>query len=198
MLRTSRRIAVIPMVALALLPSVARAQMTVRHSATLFNGVPMPIVPVSLAKVVLEHDDKDMALTDSQRVQLRLVQKQLDSVNAPILAKLDSIKPTWRPAGGLNDLSPEQRDRLVEYRKAHDELIEKLVPNAAASREHAMALLGKDQQERAAKLEKDARKRAENVAKRELQELENPVGGMRRPPRERGQIRDATGRTPLG
>jgi hypothetical protein len=186
------------MVTLALLPSLARAQMTVRHSATLFNGVPAPIVPISVAKVVLDNDDKDMALTDSQRVQLRLVQKQLDSVNAPLMAKLDSIKPTWRPAGGLNDLSPEQRDQLIAYRKAHDEVIERIVPNVAASREHAMAVLSKDQQERAAKLEKNARKRAEEIAKRELQELENPIGGMRRPPRERGQIRDATGRTPLG
>ena len=72
------------------------------------------------------------------------------------------------------------------------------MPNVAASREHAMALLNKSQQERAAKLEKETRKRAEEVAKRELRELENPVGGMRRPPRERGEIRDATGRTPLG
>lgn len=198
MLRSSRRAAVITMVTLALLPSMARAQMTVRHSATLFNGVPAPIVPISVAKVVLDNDDKDMALTDSQRVQLRLVQKQLDSVNAPLIAKLDSIKPTWRPAGGLNDLSLEQRDQLVAYRKAHDEIIEQIRPNVAASREHAMAVLNKDQQERAAKLEKNARKRAEDVAKRELQELENPIGGMRRPPRERGQIRDATGRTPLG
>jgi nitrogen-specific signal transduction histidine kinase len=198
MLRFTRQIAVFATVALALLPSMARAQMAVRHSATLFNGVPAPIIPVSLARVVLESDDKDLALTDSQRVQLRLVQKQLDSVNAPLIAKLDSIKPTWRPAGGLNDLSAEQRDQLVAYRKGHDEIIEKIAPNVAASREHAMALLSKDQQERAVKLEKNARKRAEEIAKRELQELENPIGGMRRPPRQRGQIRDATGRTPLG
>jgi hypothetical protein len=198
MLRFTRRVAVIATVVLALLPSMARAQMAVRHSATLFNGVPAPIVPVSVAKVVLENDDKDLALTDTQRVQLRLIQKQLDSANAPLLAKLDSIKPRWRPAGGLNDLSSEQRDELIAYRKAHDEVIEKIRPNVAASREHVMAVLNKDQQERAAKLEKSARKHAEEIAKRELQELENPVGGMRRPPRERGQIRDATGRTPLG
>jgi hypothetical protein len=198
MLRSSRRVAVIATVVLALLPSMARAQMAVRHSATLFNGVPAPIVPVSVAKVLLENDDKDLALTDSQRVQLRLVQKQLDSANAPLLAKLDSIRPRWRPAGGLNDLSSEQREELVAYRKAHDEVIAKIAPNVAASREHVMAVLNKDQQERAAKLEKSARKHAEEIAKRELQELENPVGGMRRPPRERGQIRDATGRTPLG
>jgi len=197
MLRSSRHVTVVTTVVLALLPSMARAQMAVRHSATLFNGVPAAIVPISLAKVVLESDDKDLKLTESQIAQLKVVQHQLDSVNAPLLAKLDSIKPTWRPAGGLNDLSSEQRDELVAQRKAHDAVIDQIRPNVAASREHAMAVLDKDQQERAAKLEKNTRKHAEDIAKRELQELENPVGGMRRP-RERGQIRDATGRSPLG
>jgi hypothetical protein len=181
------------MVTLALLPSMARGQMAVRHGNSPFNGVPAPIVPVSLAKVVLDNE-KDFALTDSQRVQLKLVQRQLDSANGPLVAKLDSIKPTWRPAGGLNDLSSEQREQLVAYRKAHVALIERIAPNVAASREHAMALLNKDQQERAVKLEKNARKRAEELAKRDLEELENPNAGMRR----RGEIRDATGRTPLG
>ncbi|MEO8562832.1 MAG: hypothetical protein ABI601_12195 [bacterium] len=193
MLRSSRHVATFAMITLALLPSMARAQMAVRHGNSPFNGVPAPIVPVSVAKVVLEND-KDFALTDSQRVQLVLVQRQLDSADAPLLAKLDSIKPNWRPAGGLNDLSSEQRDQLVAHRKAQVELINRIAPNVAASREHAMALLTKDQQERAAKLEKNARKRAEELAKRDLQELENPNAGMRR----RGEIRDGTGRTPLG
>ncbi len=193
MLRSSRHVATFAMVTLALLPSMARGQMAVRHGNSPFNGVPAPIVPVSLAKVVLDNE-KDFALTDSQRVQLKLVQRQLDSANGPLVAKLDSIKPTWRPAGGLNDLSSEQREQLVAYRKAHVALIERIAPNVAASREHAMALLNKDQQERAVKLEKNARKRAEELAKRDLEELENPNAGMRR----RGEIRDATGRTPLG
>ena len=193
MLRSSRRVAVFATVALALVPSMARAQMTVRHSNSPFNGVPAPIVPVSVAKVVLENEG-ELALSDSQRVALTAIQRQLDSADAPLLTKLDAIKPTWRPANGLNDLSIEQREELVAHRKAHVELIEQIAPIFAQSRERALSVLSKEQQDKAIKLERNARKRAEDVAKRELEQLENPSAGMRR----RGEIRDATGRAPLG
>jgi hypothetical protein len=133
-----------------------------------------------------------MALTDSQRIQLTLIQRRLDSANAPLLARLDSLKPTWRPAGGLNDLSQEQRDELVTKRKAQIAVVEQLTPNFTKAREHVIALLRPEQRDRAEKLEKNARKRAEEVAKREMEQMEN-VGSIRR----RGDIQDATGRTPL-
>ena len=193
MLRSSRRVAIIATFALALVPSMARAQMMVRHSNSPFNGVPAPIVPVSVAKIVLENEG-ELLLADSQRVALTAIQRQLDSAEAPLLAKLEAIKPTWRPAGGLNDLSSEQREQFVAHRKAHVEVIEQITPLVSQSRARALAVLSKEHQDRAAKLEKNARKRAEEVAKRELEQLENPAAGMRR----RGEIRDATGRAPLG
>jgi hypothetical protein len=189
---SSRSAIVAAALVMVLLPSVALAQNGIRRDNSPFAGKAAPIVPVSIAKVVLD-TDKDMALTDSQRVQITLIQRQLDSVNAPLLARLDSVKPTWRPAGGLNDLSQEQRDELVARRKAQVALVEQLTPNFAKARERVIALLRPEQKERAAKLEKNARKRAEEFAKREMQQMENV--GMQRG--RRGEIRDATGRTPL-
>ncbi|MDB4882904.1 MAG: hypothetical protein JWL95_1670 [Gemmatimonadetes bacterium] len=191
--RTSRS-AVVAALVMVLLPTMAQAQGGVHHDNSPFAGKPAPIAPVSMAKVVLE-SDKDMALSDSQRVQLALIQKQLDSVNAPLLALLDSLKPSWRPAGGLNDLSQEQRDELVTRRNAQIALVQEITPNFVKARERVMAVLRPEQQDRANKLEKNARKRAEEVAKRELQQLEN-VGMQQRG--RRGDIRDGTGRTPLG
>jgi hypothetical protein len=188
----SRSLLTAATLALVLLPSMARAQGGANRDNTPFAGKAASIIPVSLAKVVIDNE-KDMVLTETQRVQIVLIQRQLDSANAPLLASLDSVKPTWRPAGGLSDLSEEQRRQLVEHRATHEATMAKIAPNAAKARERVMALLDKQQQERAAKLEKNARKRAEELAKRELKELENP-SGMRR----RGYIRDATGRTPLG
>jgi hypothetical protein len=192
MQRTSRKVAVVTALALVLLPSAARAQTGVRHDNSPFGGKPAPIAPVSIAKAIID-SDKDMALTDSQRVQLTLIQRQLDSVNAPLLKRLDSLKPTWRPAGGLNDLSQEQRDELVAKRQAQIAVVEAMTPHFAKARERVMALLRPEQQDRANKLEKNARKRAEEVAKRELQQMENV--GMQRG--RRGDIRDGTGRAPL-
>ena len=189
---SSRSAIVAAALVMVLLPSVALAQNGIRRDNSPFGGKAAPIVPVSIAKVVLD-TDKDMALTDSQRVQITLIQRQLDSVNAPLLARLDSVKPTWRPAGGLNDLSQEQRDELVARRKVQVALVDQMTPNFTKARERVIALLRPEQKERAAKLEKNARKRAEEFAKREMQQMENV--GMQRG--RRGEIRDATGRTPL-
>jgi hypothetical protein len=190
--RSSRRVAIVTALVLVVLPAATRAQNPVRHDNSPFAGRPAPIVPVSVARAVLD-GEKDMALSDSQRVQLQLIQRQLDSVNAPLLARLDSLKPTWRPAGGLNDLSQEQRDELVALRKAQIAVVEQITPNFVKARERVMALLRPEQQDRANKLEKNARKRAEEFARREMEQMEK-VGGLRR----RGEIRDATGRAPLG
>ena len=177
--------------ALVLLPSLAMGQY-LRRDNNPFSGKPAPVAPVNVARTVIEHE-QDFALTDSQRTQIVLIQRQLDSAAAPYLKKIDSLKPSWRPAGGINDLSPEQREQLVSLRKAQFEVIDSLTPTFAKAREQVMTVLTPEQRDRAAKLEKNARKRAEETARKELEgprQVEE-VG------RRRGQIRDATGRAPL-
>lgn len=190
MSRSNRSVATVAMLALVLLPSFASGQYVHRDNNP-FSGKPAPIVPVNVARTVIEHEH-DMALTDSQRTQIVLIQRRLDSTAAPLLKKIDSLKPTWRPAGGLNDLSPEQRDQLVALRVAQFAVIDSLTPTFTKARDQVMAVLNPEQRDRAAKLEKNERKRAEEMAK---QELEGPRQGDYG--RRRGEIRDATGRAPL-
>ena len=190
-MRRSNWSVTVAMLALVLLPSLAMGQY-LRRDNNPFSGKPAPVAPVNVARTVIEHE-QDFALTDSQRTQIVLIQRQLDSAAAPYLKKIDSLKPSWRPAGGINDLSPEQREQLVSLRKAQFEVIDSLTPTFAKAREQVMTVLTPEQRDRAAKLEKNARKRAEEMAKKELEgprQVEE-VG------RRRGQIRDATGRAPL-
>jgi Spy/CpxP family protein refolding chaperone len=190
-MRRSNWSVTVAMLALVLLPSLAMGQY-LRRDNNPFSGKPAPVAPVNVARTVIEHE-QDFALTDSQRTQIVLIQRQLDSAAAPYLRKIDSLKPSWRPAGGINDLSPEQREQLVSLRKAQFEVIDSLTPTFAKAREQVMTVLTPEQRDRAAKLEKNARKRAEEMAKKELEgprQVEE-VG------RRRGQIRDATGRAPL-
>jgi hypothetical protein len=186
-------VATIAAFALVALPSVARAQ-GVHHDNSPFGGKPAPVAPPSLAKVVLDRDDQDMGLDDGQRAQFKRIQAHLDSVNAPFLQKLEAARPTWRPAGGLGDLSQEQRDQLVAYRHAQEAIIDSVAPNVAKANEEARALLRPEQRDRAAKLEKDARKRAEELAKKEFEVKQEMVP---RGERRRGEIRDGTGSSPL-
>ena len=191
-MRRSNRSITVATLALVLLPSLAMGQY-VRRDNNPFSGKPVPIVPVNLPRVVIERSS-DLALTDSQRTQVADVQRQLDSVTAPMLSKLATLKPTWRPAGGINDLSPEQREQLVAFRAAQVALIDSLTPTFAKARDQVMSMLRPEQRDRAAKLEKNERKRAEEMAKKEL-ESPQPMEGYGR---RRGQIRDGTGRPPLG
>src|SRR5215207_8320385 len=157
--RSIRSGALVTVLALATLPSLATGQMPVRRDNNPLAGKPAPIVPVNVARAVIEHE-RDMALSDSQRTQIVVIQRRLDSTTAPMLKKLDSLRPTF-----------------------------------AKAREQVMSVLRPEQRERAAKFERDARKRAQERAKRELESRETMEAGSGR---RRGQIRDATGRAPLG
>ena len=193
MRRQFRNVATIAAFAFVALPSVARAQY-VHHDNDPFQGKPAPIMPVSVAKAILDRNDKDMALADSQKTQLQRIQARLDSANASLVQRLEAARPTWRPAGGLGDLSQEQRDQLVTFRRVQEAVIDSVTPNFQKANEAARALLNPEQQERAAKLEKDARKRAEELAKKEFEVKQEMVP---RGERRRGEIRDGTGSSPL-
>ena len=192
MRRQIRSIATVTAFALVVLPSVVKAQY-LRHDNDPFGGKPAPIAPVSVAKAILERNDKEIALDPEQTTQLQRIQAKLDSANAPSLKRLDAARPSWRPAGGLGDLSQEQRDQLVAYRHAQEAIVDSVGPNVVKANEQARALLRPEQRERAAKLEKDARKRAEELAKKEFEVKQEMVPRERR----RGEIRDGTGSAPL-
>ena len=191
MSRSLRTVVVAATLALALLPSLATGQY-VRRDNNPFAGKPGPVAPVNLARAVIENE-RDLALTDSQRTRIVSIQRRLDSTAAPLLRKLDSLKPTWRPAGGPNDLSPEQRQQIATLRAAQAVVVDSLTPTFTKARDEVMALLLPEQKERVAKLERQARKRAEEQSKRELESPNQGGYGGRR-----GRIQDATGRPPLG
>ncbi|HEX7977933.1 MAG TPA: hypothetical protein VF461_04985 [Gemmatimonadaceae bacterium] len=193
MRRQFRSVATIATFAFVALPSLARAQ-GVHHDNDPFGGKPAPIAPPSVAKAILDRNDKDMELDDSQRTQLQHIQAKLDSTNAPLMQRLEAARPTWRPAGGLGDLSQEQRDQLVAFRHTQVAIVDSLTPNIEKANAEARALLNPDQLDRAAKLEKDARKRAEELAKKEFEVKQEMVP---RGERRRGEIRDGTGSSPL-
>jgi hypothetical protein len=143
----------------------------------------LPPMPPTVAALVLEHA-ADFKLADSQRVVLESVRRAQDSANRPWMAKLDSLRPTRQPANGMGDLSQEQRDELEARKTAIANALEGMRETNAQARKHVMDVLNPDQQKRAASLEEDARKKAEDEAKQ--RERNGPPGGGRggrgRPP----------------
>ena len=154
------------------------------QSAGTMMGGPPPIPP-SVAALVLEHAD-EFKLADSQRVVLESVRRAQDSANAPWMAKLDSLRPTRQPAGGMGDLSQEQRDEIEARKTAIANVLEGMRETNAQARIRVMNVLNPDQQKRAASLEEDARKKAADDAKQH--ERSGPPaggrGGRGRPPED--------------
>ena len=127
-----------------------------------------PRVPPGVAALVLEHAD-ELAIADSQRVVLQAIRQAQDSATRPGLAKLDSLQPRSLPLNP-NDLSPEQQEEIAARRKAIAAVMDGMSGTNTLARDRAMAILSPEQQERAAKLEKDAHKRADKERDRAARE----------------------------
>jgi hypothetical protein len=152
--------------------SLAQAQMGGSHSPQRNNNNPEdigitgpPPIAATVAALAIEHS-AELKLTDSQNIALATIRRSQDSANAPRLKTLDSLRPTRRPAGGVNDLSQEQRQEIEERRAAITPVLEAIRETNAEARIKVMALLDPDQQKRAAELEHDAQKSAEEDFKR--------------------------------
>ena len=119
---------------------------------------PVPYIPpVSEAVVALDHAS-DLALTDAQRASLVAIRRGLDSANAPLRVRLDSLNPSQHPVNP-RDLSQEQRDAIRVRRTAAEAIMKAWDANNAAVRPRVMAVLGEDQQKRVRDLTEEVRQR---------------------------------------
>lgn len=172
-MRVPVRLPVMMLAALAILAPVTRAaaqyagQPEVRRTGGYGQGErvlgdpPRPAPPI--AALVLEHG-AELALADSQRTMLESIRRTQDSANRPWLARLDTLRSGGRPANP-NDLSQEQRDQIAARRKATTEVLAGMRETNAEARQKVMGLLNPEQQHKAAELEKDARKKADDASR---------------------------------
>ena len=146
-----------------------------------------PRATAGVAALVLEHAD-DLALADSQRVLIESIRRTQDSANRPWIEQLDSLRPARRPVNP-NDLSPEQREEISARRAAIATVMTGMRDNNAIARERTMSLLSAAQQEKAAELESEARKKAEEDRARRGRDAAGGgqrwgAGGMGRTPQD--------------
>jgi hypothetical protein len=124
---------------------------------------------------VLDHA-ADLALADSQRVILESIRRTQDSANRPWLARLDSLRPTNRPLNP-NDLSPDQQREIAARRTAIATIMEGMRDTNALARQRTMAILSPAQQQRAAELENDARRKLDDERSRREADAAGGAGG---------------------
>ena len=163
-----RLLTIAVLIAVAAVPSVS-AQNRSRPEDAL--ALPPRAVP-GVAALVLQHAN-ELALADSQRVVLDSIRLAQESANHPWIAALDSLRPTRVPANPY-DLSQEQRDEIEARRKAIATVLEAMRGTDNLARQRTLAALSPEQQERATKLENEARKRADEERAR----LARTIGSM--------------------
>jgi hypothetical protein len=104
------------------------------------------------------------------------------------MLKLDSLRPKGIPANGMGDLSQEQSDEIEARKVAVANVIEGMRETNAEARKKVMDILNPDQQQHAAVLEDEAKKKLDEASKRNVRGEggggRGGRGGRGRPPED--------------
>jgi hypothetical protein len=122
-------------------------------------AVQRPVNPVNL---LIEHR-QELTLTDTQFVRVIAIKRALDSTNAPLMRRIDSVQRLFK--GGkpiFSDPSPARRDSLAEGKSAVQEMLVGVRENISDGREKAFALLSGQQAAKAQEIEAKAAKALED------------------------------------
>ncbi|HXT16025.1 MAG TPA: hypothetical protein VN706_10385 [Gemmatimonadaceae bacterium] len=116
--------------------------------------IPRQVNPVNL---LIAHR-QELALSDSQFMHIVALKRTLDSTNAPLMRRLDSVQHVFR--GGLifSEQSREHRDSVADARMFVKGTSAELHDNYLAAREKAFGELNATQYAKAVDLEASAEK----------------------------------------
>lgn len=126
-------------------------------------GVEIPQV-VNAVNLLVEHR-QDLALSDTQFKQVIAIKRALDSTNAPLMRKLDSVQRLFKNGPLFSSGSPERRDSLNEANAVVRETVAAVRENNATSRDQAYGLLSSRQLDSAHGLEAKAEQQIQDAEK---------------------------------
>ena len=127
-------------------------------------GIVIPKV-VNAVNVMIEHRP-ELALSDTQFARVIVIKRTLDSTNAPLERKLDSVQRLFKSGPIFSQPSPARRDSMAEARGLVQETIGAITDNDATARDQAYAMLSVQQLSTAQSLEAKAEQAIEDDAKR--------------------------------
>jgi len=120
---------------------------------------------VNVVNLLIEHR-QDLELSDSEFAGVVRIKRALDSTNAPLERKLDSLQHVYKGGPIFSEPSPERRDSLAHARATVVDATGIIRDNIMAAREHAFALLSPGQVTKAQAIEAAAEKAIEDENKR--------------------------------
>ncbi len=119
-------------------------------------GVEVPSI-INGVNLLIQHRP-DLALSDTQFVRIVAIKRALDSTNAPLMRRIDSVARLFKSTPIFSRVSPERRDSLATGRAVVNETLADVNANIAEAREKAYGFLSASQMTKAEQIEDEARK----------------------------------------
>lgn len=123
---------------------------------TIDPGIEAPKV-VNVVNLLIENRTA-LELTDEQFTQIIAIKRTLDSTNAPLMRRVDSVQRIFKRGPIFADPSTARRDSLAAARAVVRESIAGVEDNNAEGKEKAFAVLTPGQVTKAEQIEDKARK----------------------------------------
>lgn len=126
-------------------------------------GVDVPEV-VNAVNLLVEHRPA-LALSDTQFTHVIAIKRTLDSTNAPLMRKLDSVQRLFKNGPVFSSGSAERRDSLADANSLVRQVTASIRENNASGRDQAYALLSSKQLDQAHALEAAAEQKIQDDRK---------------------------------
>ena len=123
--------------------------------------VPRQVNPINL---LIEHR-QDLDLSEAQFLQVIRIKRTVDSSNAPLMRKLDSVQAVLKPMPLFREPSPLRRDSLAEGQALVQETMAAVREHLDEARSQAYELLSSTQVTKAQDIERKAQKAIDDEAK---------------------------------
>ena len=137
-------------------------------------GVDVPEI-VNAVNLLVQHRP-ELALSDTQFMHVIAIKRALDSTNAPLMRKLDSVQRLFKKGPLFTEGSPERKDSLADANYLVRQVTASIRDNNASGRDQAYALLSSKQLDQAHSLEAAAEQKIQDDRKN------SESGGGGRPP----------------
>jgi hypothetical protein len=130
------------------------------------SGITVPPT-INIVNLVIQHRP-ELALTDTQFVRILAIKRSLDSTNAPLYRRIDSVQRLFKGVPIFSQPSPAHRDSVNAGSALVKEMTADIDDNIADAKDKVFALLSTPQKEQAEQIEDKAKKASASAGRGRL------------------------------
>jgi hypothetical protein len=129
-------------------------------------GIEVPAT-INIVNLVVQHRP-ELMLTDTQFVRILAIKRTLDSTNAPLFRRIDSVQRLFKGVPIFSEPTAAHRDSLNAGKAVIKEMTAGIDDNIADAKDKVFALLTTPQKEQAEQIEDKAKKASASAGRGRL------------------------------